>query len=130
MSVLDRILGTEDVPTLHQCGRECSDGSPCRNVTRTIGAACLHHPADDPRVDGGPEDPSEVPLSDASRWIKPAAVGANVLGASAALTLGFGPTLTITLSAAAAIATVAASAYVLNACQRLAVSRGMGAAEN
>lgn len=120
MTVLDRLLGTEDVPPLHQCGRECTDGSPCRITTATLGEACHHHDAADPRVDGGPEDASEVPLSGASSGLGTAATAVKGVVAAVALTLGFGTVVSYVLAALAAVVVIIAAGVGMNAYQRRA----------
>lgn len=106
------------------CGRECTDGSPCRNMVTEPGAACWidSHRDEDSRVDGGPEDPSEVPLSGlGERFFEGVAGVGGVVGFAAAWWLGFGRLGVTVLSSAGAVGVLIAVALAMDAYQRRAL---------
>jgi hypothetical protein len=115
-----------DGPGVHAvCGRECTDDSPCQNRVGTPGDACWidSHRDEDPRVDGGPTSPDEVPLSDLSRRTFEYAAGAgSALGLGAAWWFGLGRFGFTILSALGAIALTLILAFAVDAYQRRAVS--------
>lgn len=107
------------------CGRECADGSACQNTVDTPGDTCWidSHRADDPRVDDGPTDPGEVPLSGAG----PSAVQAGAtlgkgLGVAVVAYLGLGRLLANILIHATAVALAVALALALDVYRRRALS--------
>lgn len=126
MDLLGRIL--PDSAGRHRvCGRECSDGSPCQNMVDRPGDACWidSHRPEDPRVDGGPTSPEDVPLSDMGPrfWRGAASVG-STLGFAVSWWFGLGRLGTHFLSSLAGIAVFLAVAFALDAYQRRALSEG------
>lgn len=122
-----------DGPAIHRvCGRECADGSPCQNLVQTPGDACHldGHSPEDPRVDDGPTDPSEVPLSGSFSGLANAGLAlGKVLGVGFVLFLGTGPFLSDLLIRAVGIVSVLALALALNAYQHRALSEDETTAE-
>lgn len=124
MTILGRIL--PDGPGRHRvCGRECSDGSACQNMVDTAGDACWidSHREDDPRVDGGPTDPGEVPLSGAGLPVaKAGMVTGKALAVAVVAYLGLGRILADILILGSGVTLAVILALALDAYQRRALS--------
>lgn len=111
-----------DSPGRHRvCGRECADGSPCQNTVDAPGGPCHLHPEDAPRVDGGPSDPSEVPLSGGGA-VRVGATVARVLAVAVAVYFGTGVFVADVVSHLAAILAVIVLGLAVDAYQRRALS--------
>lgn len=115
----------EGVGVHRVCGRECTDGSPCQNMVHNPGEPCYldGHRPEDPRVDGGPTHPSEVPLAGAGGTV--AVVGVVVgkaLAAIGVLSLGTGWFVSDLIIRGSGIALMVTLAIALDAYQRRALS--------
>lgn len=126
MSILGRLI--PDAPGRYRvCGRECTDGSPCGNIVDTPGEACWidSHRPEDPRVDGGPTSPDEVPLSGAGVSVmKGGMVLGKALAAAFVAYLGLGRFVGNTLIHAAGVTLALSLALVLDVYRRRAMSEG------
>lgn len=121
---LGRLL--PDSPGRHRvCGRECSDGSACQNTVDRPGDVCHvdSHRREDPRVDDGPTDPSEVPLSgEGSTAVSAGFTVGKVLAAGGAVALGFGAFSSLTAFYILPFASAIAFGVALDAYQRRALA--------
>ena len=123
-----------DGPGRHRvCGRECQDGTACQNMVDRVGEPCHldSHRPEDPRVDDGPTDPDEVPLSGASEGaVQFAVVVGKGLTAALAAFLGLGYFLGDTLIHLGGILTAFTLALALDAYQRRAIADDEQPVEN
>lgn len=124
MDILGNVLSKG--PGRHRvCGRECADGSPCQNMVDRPGDVCYidSHREDEPRVDGGPNSPEDVPLSDVGpRFWKGAGGVGSLFGLALSWWIGLGRFGTTILSSLTAIALFVAVAVAVDAYQRRALS--------